>query len=100
MRFSEPIKNNVECGYLDNICYDFENGDLPIDDLNKDLSLFNGLTWKEQSKIRYWYNQSLKDGAESVAHLKLCYTVAEIIKKYLPNAKWCNSFVTTAHKFY
>ena len=98
--YKEPIYNQVECGYLDNICYDFINGNLPIDDLNQDLSLFNGLTWSEQTKIRLWYNRALKDGNQSVSHLKLIYVIADIIKKYLPNANPFNCSVTYSPNFF
>ena len=98
--YKEPVTNKVECGYLDNIIYDFTQGHLPIDNLNQDLSLFNGLTWKEQSDIRYWYNRALKDGNQSVSHLKLVYIVAKIIKKYLPNARWDNQGLTHTPKFW
>ena len=82
--------NNIDCGYLDNIIYDFSKGHLPIDNLNKDLSLFDGLTWREQANIRKWYNKALKDGLHSVSHLKLAYIVADIIKKYNPTTKTYN----------
>ena len=98
---SEPVYNKVQCGYLDNICFDFKNGNLPLDDINNNkLGMFDGLTWQEEAKIKKWYNLAIKDGANSVAHLKLCYTVAEIIKKYLPNAHWCNRFISTANEFW
>lgn len=84
------MSNNIECGFLDNIVYDYANGHLPIDDLNKDLTLFDGLTWSEQSQIRKWYNKALKDGLHSVSHLKLAYVVADIIKKYNPNTHFFN----------
>lgn len=101
MKFNpNSVKNKVQCGYLDNIVYDFVGGHLPFDDLNKDLSLFNGLTWSEMAKIRYWYNKALQDGNQSVSHLKLVYVVAEIVKKYYKNAKFCNQALTDTPKFW
>lgn len=89
--------NSVRCGYLDNIVYDYTNGKLPVDKvLDNDLGLFDGLTWSEESKIRKYYSLAVKQGANSIYHLKLAYVVQDIIKKYLNGARWYNRFCTNA----
>ena len=89
--------NTVNCGYLDNICFDFVCGSLPVDEiLNNEMGLFDGLSWREEAEIKKWYNMALKYGAGSVYHLKLAYTVADIIKKYFDGAKWHNKSVKFA----
>lgn len=59
--------------------FDYSNGDLPLD---PQRWFTDGLSWKEESKLIYWWNKAVNDGARSVAHLKLCYTVQEIIKDH------------------
>lgn len=82
------MNNKVQCSFFDNIIYDYENNNLPIDNLNK--SVFDGLTWSEQAKLIKYYNLAIKDGAMSVNHLKLVYTAVEIIKKYHKRADFNN----------
>lgn len=85
------MNNKVQCSLLDNIVYDYENNNLPIDNLNKNVFGFcNGLTWSEQTKLIKYYNLALKHGLKSVYHLKLVYTAIEIIKKYHKRADFNN----------
>lgn len=92
--------NNVKCGYLDNIVYDFENNTLPIDDIYNNVKLFDGLKWEEETKIVKYYSLARKYGANSVYHLKLAYTVAEIIKKYIKNAQYGNRYLSVTPKYW
>lgn len=75
--------DSVNCGYLDNILYDFSNNVLPFDDFNN--YEFDGLNNKEVTKIKKYYNLTLKHGLRSVYYLKLCYIVYEVILKYCKN---------------
>lgn len=90
--------NNVRCGQLDNIVYDYINNSLPMDNIMNDSSFFDGLTWKEESSIKKYYSLAIKNGNKSIYHLKLVYTVQDIIKKYFNDAKWHNKFITVALK--
>ena len=85
------MANKVQCSLLDNVIYDFENHNLPKDNINTDVFGFtDGLSWSEQAKLIKYYNLAIKDGNQSVSHLKLVYTVAEIINKYHSNCQWNN----------
>ena len=88
----------AQCSLLDNIIYDFENGNLPIDNLNKDVFGFcDGLKWSEQAKLIKYYNLALKDGVNSISHLKLVYVTAEIINKYHKKADFNNKISLGAY---
>lgn len=69
----------VNCSLLENILFDYDNGDLPLD---PQRWFTDGLNWEEHTKLIYWWNQAVKDGVNSIAHLKLCYTVQEIIEAH------------------
>lgn len=90
--------NFVKCGQLDNIVYDYVNNKLPIDDIINDSSFFDGLTWKEESNIKKYYFLAIKNGNQSIYHLKLVYTIQDIIKKYFNGARWHNKFITVSLK--
>lgn len=83
----------VQCSLLENILFDYKNNNLPLD---PQRWFTNGLNWEEHTKLIFWWNKAIKDGVKSVAHLKLCYVVQDIIKEHkdscnfdnYPQGKW------------
>lgn len=69
----------VNCGFVDNICHDYENGIMtPKWEIEQMVA---PMTWDDQAKIVKWYNQAMTDGIGSLAHFKLCCIASDIIRR-------------------
>ena len=68
----------ADCGFLDNIAYDYEKGDLTPEYEVKQMC--DSLTFAEQTKLMKHYNLAKAAGAGSGEHFKLVVIACEIIK--------------------
>lgn len=91
----------ADCGFLDNIAYDYENGVLTPDYEIKQMC--DSLTFDEQARLVKSYNLAKVSGAGSSDHFKLVIVACEIIRDNL--AKYvkysiCPSPVKSSRKYF
>ena len=72
----------INCGYLSNIVFDYDNGKITTEKEFVDIIKTNNFSFDEENKLIKWYNRAKQDGAMSVAHFKLVCIVCSIIKKH------------------
>ena len=73
----------ANCGFLDNIAYDYEKGVLTPDYEVKEMC--ETLTFDEETKLMKHYNLAKAAGAGSSEHFKLVIVACEIIKANMAN---------------
>ena len=90
----------ADCGFLDNIAYDYEKGNLTPE--NEIRQMCDSLNFDEQTKLIKNYNLAKAAGAGSSEHFKLVVVVCEIIKdnmaEYVKNTI-CPSPLTSSKKY-
>ena len=68
----------ADCGFLDNIAFDYERGALtPAKEIEM---MCSSLTFEEEARLVKHYNQAKEAGAGSSEHFKLVTVACEIIK--------------------
>lgn len=72
----------ADCGYLDNIAYDYERGRLTPEYEIKGMC--NSLTFSEQARLMKHYTKAREAGSGSSEHFKLVVVACDIIKNNLP----------------
>ena len=90
----------ADCGFLDNIAYDYEKGNLTPEYEVKQMC--DTLTFMEQTKLIKHYNLAKAAGAGSKEHFKLVTVVYEIIKDNMTNYvknTICPSPLTSSKKY-
>ena len=73
----------ADCGFLDNIAYDYEKGGLTPDSEVKQMC--DSLTFEEQTKLMKHYNLAKVAGSGTTEHFKLVTVACEIIKDNMAN---------------
>jgi hypothetical protein len=68
----------INCGFLDNICHDYNRGDIITPKKEIDM-MVKPLSWDDQARIIKWHNKAVRDGVGSLAHFKLCCIASDII---------------------
>lgn len=91
----------VNVGFIDNIIYDYEEGNqTPAWEIQE---MSAELTWAEQSQLIKWYNKACAEGVQSTAHFKLVCVACDIIKKHYDiyfNKAICPSRLSSTTKKY
>ena len=95
----------VNNSFLENVLYDFMKNNKFIDNLNQfnntfNESFFNGLSFKQISDIKKYYNLGLKcDNFHNKFNLKLCFIICDIIKNNKNNCLWCDKPTDIYYQF-
>ena len=90
----------ADCGFLDNISFDYEKGVLTPDYEIKQMC--DSLTFEEQTKLMKSYNLAKVAGAGSSEHFKLVTVACEIIKANMEQhlkKSICPSPITSSRKY-